>query len=428
MSEEINTYTYTVATHHMDRLNKEVAKLNKRADKIGCDPISIVVIETKQIPHPEIYQALLEKYNNLPKSILDAIPTIEAFEVQIVGTGPKIDGYKFVGTLDHYTMPGKVIVSTVPGEHIPPTFFNAKPICDHCNKIRSRIETFIVENENDKVCVQVGRNCLKDFFGHDVNVVVRWMQRLNTLMNELDDNSYISGGSHYVYNFLAMEALTNTIAVVRKYGWISKAKSDTGHEATSSTVAFMMIPQTREQDEKMRQELIASLQFEPQDLIEATAAVEWLRTQSADNEYMHNLKLLEDQPIVSYKLMGYWCSLIATYHRVSLKLEEEKRERETKLNEHIGSIKDRIEMQVNCVNISHTDGYYGTICIHRMLDTDGRTVIWFANADAKMEPGSNYNIKATIKKHDEYKDWKQTIVTRLAVLNTISTPVDITAQ
>ena len=51
-----------------------------------------------------------------------------------------------------------------------------------------------------------------------------------------------------------------------------------------------------------------------------------------------------------------------------------------------------------------------------MRDSDGRTLVWFANACRKMDKGNDYMIRAGIKKHGEYKEWAQTILTRVFVV------------
>ena len=53
--------------------------------------------------------------------------------------------------------------------------------------------------------------------------------------------------------------------------------------------------------------------------------------------------------------------------------------------------------------------------LFNMRDDEGRTLTWFANADPGMEKGEKYRIVATIKKFDEYNEWKQTILTRVKV-------------
>lgn len=412
--------TYWIAEGNMDRLHKALKRMNKRADKIGCPHVTVISHGTKEV-HDPVQVAYLADYLQRPVSAADLlnIPLIKLVEVEIVGEGPKIEGWKFVGTLDHYTIPGKVIVNTVPGEAVPEQYFNVEPSCDHCNKIRRRIETFVLEgiDENEGQWQAVGRNCLKDFFGHDPSAVARWLTRVMVFVASLDDEEEWRGcgGGRYEHYYDSIKVLSNTVACIRTFGWVARSAQDDENVATANHVSYIMNPSWNSQERDAKKLFIAKIKFDDEaDTKEAEDAVAWLKTKEPNNEYMHNLKLLENEDSIPSKMFGYWCSLIAAYQREMDRLERAKRTK--KLNEYLGEIKDRIVIEVKCVGIQYIDGAYGAVCIHRMLDTDGRSVIWFANSDAKMVKGASYKIRATVKKHSEYNDWKQTQVSRLVVV------------
>ena len=420
--------TYWIATSNMERLNKEIAKLNRRADKIGCSHVEVVILGTRLIPNPHMRARMeIARVESgmapIQPAELAELPQIEQTEVEITGEGPKIEGWKFVGTLDHYTIPGKVIVNTVPGEAVPAKYFEIAADCDHCNKIRRRIETFVLEgiDENEGESKMVGRNCLRDFFGHDPQAVARWLTRIIVFVGSLEDEDewgYGGGGGRYEYYFDAIKALSNTVAAIRSFGWVPRSASDEENCPTVSHVLYMMNPSYGAKEAEAKRLFMQRVKFEPEtDLKEAEEAIAWLKTKKGDNEYMHNLKLLEDQDAIPSKMMGYWCSLSAAYQRDQDRLERAKRTK--KLNKYYGELKERIELEVKCVGIQYIDSYYGAVCIHRMLSTEGHTIVWFANADAKMVKGGHYKVRATVKKHDEYNDWKQTIVNRLMVVEKI---------
>lgn len=406
---------HKIAECNMERLNKAIAKLNRRADKIGVPQVSVVIHATNDIPDPEIVRKIKEGRITPTEDI----PTIRIHDVEIVGEGPKIEGWKFVGTLDHYTIPGKVIVNTVPGEAVPAQYFTIEATCDHCEKIRRRVETFVLEgiDENEGEWKAVGRNCLRDFFGHDPQVVARWLSRIMSFVESLDEDEwgFGNGNGRYETYYDAIKVLTNTIACIRSFGWVPRSASDEDNLPTSGHVFYIMSPPYDAKAREEKAHFMTRVKFEPEaDLKEAEEAVAWLKTKEGDNEYMHNLKLLEDEDRIPSKMMGYWCSLASAYQREQNRLELAART--LKLNEYCGELKERLEIEVKCVGINYIDSYYGTVCIHRMLSTEGHTIIWFANTDAKMSKGVRYKVRATVKKHEEYKDWKQTQVNRLSVL------------
>ena len=195
----------------------------------------------------------------------------------------------------------------------------------------------------------------------------------------------------------------------------SSARED--QAPTAGQVTYAINPPYSAKERPMWEQFRASILFDKEkDLAEAKAAVAWLKEQDGNNEYMHNLKLLEDESAVPGKMVGYWCSLVAAYQRAQERLEYAKQEEKLRLNEHLGELGDRVEATITCTGVQTISGDYGPINIHRMRDSEGRTLVWFGNSGRKFEKGDTVRIRAGIKKHGEYKDWKQTILTRLFVI------------
>lgn len=66
------------------------------------------------------------------------------------------------------------------------------------------------------------------------------------------------------------------------------------------------------------------------------------------------------------------------------------------------------------------NGHYGLAKLHSLRDEEGRTLIWFATGADELEVGGKYRILGTVKKHEEYKGWKQTTLTRVKALEALS--------
>lgn len=411
---------YWIANSKIELLNKEIAKLNKRADKLGCPHIEVVIHGEREIHDPAIVAHKTEaKQRNLLPGELELIPFIKQTSFEITGEGPKLEGYKFVGTLDHYTIPGKVIVNAVPGETVPAQFFDVEAICHHCNKIRRRVETFIFEKEEDGTYMQVGRTCLKDYFGHDPSAIARWLTRVINFVGSLEDDEWgYGGGGRYEHYYDSIKVLSNTVAAIRSFGWVPRSASSEENSPTAGHVGYMLNKPSYAKEVEAWNIFMARVKFDPEvDLKEAEDSLAWLKTQEGNNEYMHNLKLLEGEKLIPSKMLGYWCSLVAAYQRDQDRLERAKKT--LRINEYYGELKERAEVEVKCVGLNYIDSFYGTVCIHRMLSVEGHSIVWFANCDAKMKKGASYKVRATVKKHEEYKDWKQTHVNRLQVIDEI---------
>ena len=161
---EIIKEVITIPSWNLDRLQHEVDKLNRRAKKLGLAPFSFTY-ETRSIKDP--------RYEDSHGYTLPDAPYIEVADVTFHGEGPKVEGWKFVGSLDHVTFPEDVLVKTVPGETIPEKYFHADSTCDHCGHKRKRKDTFVLENIETGETQQIGRQCVKDYIGHDPERIAR---------------------------------------------------------------------------------------------------------------------------------------------------------------------------------------------------------------------------------------------------------------
>ena len=397
--------------YNVSRLEAEVDKLNRRARKIGCPEFTIELRNVVVDVHPAYKKPGW-------KDKADRLPKIEWHTYEIIGQGPKINGWTFLGKLDFATLPGSVIVDAVPGETVPTEFHNAEPICNHCGKKRIRNETFVMREDATGRHELVGRQCVRDFIGYDTRQVFTFLTYIEKLINEPSEEYFGEGGYRQV-TADADQVLTYAAAIIRKYGWISRGRakdSFDNEQATADTVIEAMFP-PKFSSMIYREWLrwTESLDLEnPKFEAEAKAAREWLKTQDDGNEYMHNLHAIDQNPHgeVPVGLFGYWCSLVSSYQRAQERLQEA--ERKLKLNEHVpGKLKQRLEMTLTFDRIRVTENQWGQTYIHTFRDDMGRTVTWFASKDDGYEVGNTYKVKATIKKFDEYQNWAQTVVNRV---------------
>lgn len=426
MHEEAETFT--LPTSALERLQKEVDKLNRRADRLGFPHMSIKVIDTKEVPHPIYVKRLKERESQFPGSVTqydwDRVPMITMTELSLEGDAPKIKGYEFVGTLDHYSIPGEVIVRTVPGQTVPEEFHDRDATCDHCQKIRLRTETFVLRREGSNQHIAVGRQCVRDFIGYDVSALARYLERwrdLRAALSDEDDERYWGGG-RIVMTFNKIEVLASTLGVIRVRGWKAKSACNEYDIPTAGHVLDLFVPPTftgnnaaqrRAEYKAFVADVVAT---RDEDLEVAEKVIEWLDEQEDRNEYMHNLKVLRKAEGIPTNMFGYWCSTAAAYLRAQEQLRLEEVKNKGRLNEYIGEIKERLKFNITVVTIRHIEGVYGVVNVHNMRDDQGRTLVWFANTNSGMEEGKSYTIKGTVKKHDEFKGWKQTVLNRVKVI------------
>lgn len=406
--------TYTLPSWNFAKLQERIAKINKRAAKMNVAPLELVKINEYLRTDPEYLEAV-----ELGVMSHEEAPKIKMIEVQINGIAPKLAGWKFIGTLDHYSVPGQVIVQTVPGESIPKEFHNREAVCDHCNKIRNRVETFVCENEQHEF-KQVGRQCLKDFLGHDVTQLAWLLTAIHQLNDDLEGDGFRGGGMRQDYQHEILPVLTLAAGAIRTFGWVSRTTAQNGGgEATASTVSDIIAPSHTAEGHKQSRELREKIGDNEQDKINAEASIAWLNTQEDSNEYMHNLKMIIASGHTTIKMLGYTCSLISTYLRAMDKLNAQKHLH--KLNEYVGTVGEKIELNIEVTGSMSFPGYREdqTTTMYKMMDEAGHSLVWFSSGNTDLENGKKYTIKGTVKKQELYKEWKQTTLTRVKVIQEI---------
>lgn len=80
-------------------------------------------------------------------------------------------------------------------------------------------------------------------------------------------------------------------------------------------------------------------------------------------------------------------------------------------SEFVGSIGERLTLTLAVTAARSIDGYYGHSTAHTMEDENGNVFVWITGAK-NWPVGAIKTIKGTVKEHKEYKNVKQTILTR----------------
>ena len=87
------------------------------------------------------------------------------------------------------------------------------------------------------------------------------------------------------------------------------------------------------------------------------------------------------------------------------------------VNEHVGQVGDKINVEGELTGVRPLDSAWGTSWLYTIKATDGHIFKWFASANVLgEEAGPTVSIKGTIKKHDDYRGSLSTVLTRCRVL------------
>jgi hypothetical protein len=395
---------YQIPEHNMGYLMEQVDKLNKRANKLGLDPIIVERIGHFDKTH---------RFNDLGFYRREEI-TIRYVEVQITGKSPKFNGWTFIATIEHEKA-SKNLIKTIPGIELDHYYRDAPPDCHHCNTNRWRKKTYICRHEDGKE-MQVGSTCVKDFLGHKSPESIAWQCEMLGKVREMFFNPDSEEDGYRVPRSamrIPIRELFQIVAQsVRERGWVSKSKAweqpEVYGESTYDDVMNMMFPGP---NEKCR------IDTNTQDAKLAYGARQWAEALHPDkdgkfSDYEYNINVLAQESSIGLSELGLAASIVGVW---KMKLDRMKQNKGPKrLNEYFGEVKTRYDLELTVKSISGFDGEWGYTTIYKMRDQENRAFSWFSTSHkVSLDEGETYKCKATVKKHQEWKDWKETVLTRL---------------
>ena len=395
-----------VPEHLLERVEAIVAKANKRAVKLGVEGFKLI----KGAPYDK--EKLDDRGRSYsPKLYMSMVPlTIEGPTIKAPG------GWSLAGRVDFED--GTTVVNSKPGTQLPVRYRSIKPTCEHCNSDRQRNAVFVF-GDGDGKYLQVGRQCLKDYLGHDPAATLWAASEFGGIFEEIDDEIEqfgSSGGRSSMVNL--EEVMTAAVWAVREYGFVSrKAADERGGVPTSSSVSDALF------GKKEREEYLKRVT--PADGEKAKAVIAWVQAEwggkgDQASDYEHNGVELTSRVAVHTRRVGLLTSLVSAYDRAN----EERVVREKRVNAWVGTVGERREFNTTFAGANSFDTAFGVMFVMRfdspegLLVYKGSTPDWAidANGGKALEAGDQIKFVGTVKEHADYKGTKQTMVSRCAVV------------
>ena len=399
---------YHVPAERLDWLTTKIHRLANRARRLGCDEIGL-----------EIVGHYTERETRDGRS-LDCL----YHRVVVTGKAPRIDGYEFIATLEHLCTGN--LIRPVPNAELREDELVAfrhtdATRCDHCHRRDGRrTHTFLIREASGTI-QQVGRNCLRNYLGHESP---ESLARAAELLVELDallrDSDYEEDGMAprmpSVADFLAYVAAT-----IRIDGYLSRtAARDSFEDQASADIAWQVLFMKR--TDSTRAYLDARIPTEAdkqrakvsgehaRQILEAKCAAHAL------SDYEHTLLTLLREGWIAHKHIGFAASILPFADK---DIERRKRE-ERQPSEWIGNVGKREEFAATLdkSTIIGNCRYTGAPkYLHRFVTADDNVLVWFTTRELDdIDTGDRVRIRATIKAHNEYRSQKQTTIARTTLL------------
>ena len=383
---------YLVYSGNMEKLKKKLSRIEKKCERYSCD-----------FYFKELGEEFREIKDEDGEKYLARFIRVEAYGTAICETG-----WKVVAVIDHFGCDsGNVIkmIDQMKEYNIPDKFYHSSNICEHCNTNRGRKTTILIYHPEKNEYKQVGKSCLLDYTGGLSAELVTFMEQYIHTVEECEDYTFF--GTSIETNYYTLDMLQIASCLVAKEGYIKYDPYENNYlECTRERCKDLIKRAHVFTDE----ELAAGLD-------EAEAALDYIRSEDCSgNNYMMNLQMLSKSEGVSESNVGILVSLIPTYHRHLRDMEYKRRleiwHAAESGSKYVGDIKDKVTVTVESASlVTSFANEFGSTYLYKILSTEGNVFMWYSSRYFGDNPDWQ-TITGTVKMHQEYKNIKQTILTR----------------
>ena len=351
----------------------------------------------------------------------------------LVGDPPQYAGWRFLAALEH--LDGENLVRAVGEEPVPTAFRSRGPACDHCKVKRRRGDTFVLKHEDGRV-MQVGSTCIADFLGSDDAGKLAAQASYFGMASDMAEGGCgdegFGGGNSGSGEVDLLSFLAYAAWAVRKVGWVSRTAAREKGEDDNATADHAWRWLTDKEAAKK-----AEVEIADEDSALAASAAGWAEQLSdaaidADSgDYLHNLRAVARTGLASKKRAGIAASMIVAYQREVAKAREAADRAAARAllplaDSHVGEVKKRGTWDVVLVFVTGYESRYGYTTVLRFeVEATGQTITWKASDSGvtRADAGKRYALTGTVKKHDVYREQKQTLVTRCKLVEKAATPL-----
>lgn len=402
---ELKDNQFIIPAHNLEWVNQKLVKYNKKAKKLGFDPFEVSVVQE------------FSRKNEDEEFIIDYL-------VELTGAKAVIAGWEIIAYTELVNS-SNVVSRFGSGldESIDLKEYRDRVECDHCKSNVRRYYTYILKSVETGELKQVGTECVKDFIGHDPKGVLRYAQytlHIKEMFDSIDDDGYFIGKRNNDY-FYIIEYIAKTICYLRttNSAYMSKTKANelsTYEEPVTSTASHINLSYDRNAKEH-------GLDINPEhkDYLTAKKVYNFFkyyhRIKGVDKndlpDYFYTLHTILERPYSDWKFDGYVCSMYSSFLRETDRIKiNKKRTEERKESNWIGKVGDKVDMKLTLVFNTSFETAYGRTYLYKFEDEDKNSVVWMSSVYYEVSDNKEWNLRGTIKNHNEYKGEKQTLVTR----------------
>ena len=409
--------TYTIPTLKLEVFKKRINKMSNKAKKLGLEPFTVEYLGEEVITK----KVGKKKY------------TISYTTIAVEGEAPTIQGFNLIAMLERFNGENIVKRFNFTDEELAEKQIDVKELahrtteCNHCNSNRARKYIMILENVETGEIIQVGKACLKDYTNSNYSAeqIASYYEEFDIISElENDDDDFFCGIQYYQAHYSLDEILAISIEFIETHGY----SNSNAFMPTKQHVSNYMFEKDKHQDYR---EMESSDVLMEKHAKKMQAVKEFFEAEKDTSDYIHNLKVLLKSKYIEYKHFGYVVSAYASYMRALEKLngtwekikaerELERANKEREKAENLSSVFVGEIGQRDTFNLKYTkhltfENIYGVSFMYFFKDENNNVFLWTTNKDLELESGEQIELVGTIKDHKEYRDVKQTVITRCKI-------------
>jgi hypothetical protein len=352
------TVTYEIPASKLDALAAVIARVSKKAEKLGLAPITYritgerpAIIERHQGERYLDYRVVAVE-DHEDSDGWEEVGATTLHTVEVTGEEPYLEGHRFVASIDHADTGN--IVNLVPGsntEGLVAAWREAPADCSHCNLKRDRLNTYLLLTDDGAVR-QVGSTCIKDFFPGLAGDQIARLADLWTIIDTwASDSSYSEyEGSTRHEGWLREDVIAQAVAVVREIGFTSRAKAEEWGKVSTANAVTDALTWKRTSYQPVRPFPVTD-----DDKAQAETVIAWVEAldPSPSEDYLWNLYTAVSRPVTSWKLVGIVVSAVAAWQRENVK----RAEREAQVLIPVPNDGKRIVVQGQVLSTRQDEGF-----------------------------------------------------------------------
>jgi hypothetical protein len=398
--------TLNIPAFRFEQLTAALAKLGKKAVKLGCKApaASILRSYTVDVSEDKKFPELVE-WNEVK---------IDYELITVAGEWRFLASLETVDSVNGEPR-NRVSGPNLSNEHAA-RFVTAHQNCDHCNHNRKRNLTFIVQNCNDET-KQIGSTCLQAYMGIDPAAAVAGMS-FDAKIAELgdgDDWGYSKSAPRcWSLNDVAAIALS----LISKNGFVSAAQAEfQGNKTGDDMVSFLVrnVPQLSD--------WYAAVTPSEENKAAAAAIVKrlsdrilpaYINAPTTLDSFAFKLGIILNRQVADYKDMQIFAAAV---NREAGIMARENVKSSVK-NEWLPNVKegDKIAVEATISMAKEVQSSFGCSTLVKFLTAEGYPLTTFHSGQQEFNPGSRVKVTGTVKRLEDGKFGKQTMLTRVKVV------------